>query len=96
MNPFIETLGWTLIHFLWQATLVAGALWISLRFIGAARWRYLISCCSLVALLGCAAVSMGIHWPQGNLSTLGRIQVASPANSLDMEKEENSVVTITA
>ena len=28
MNPLIDALGWTLLHFFWQGTLIAAGLWV--------------------------------------------------------------------
>ena len=59
MNPWIETTGWTLIHFVWQGTLLAlatsAALWLCRR--SAPQVRYIIACLGLVAMLGTVAAT---------------------------------------
>ena len=62
MNPLIESLGWTLIHFLWQASAIAALLWIALRFVRAARCRYPLSGGALLAMLACAAATAVHEW----------------------------------
>ena len=73
MNPLIESLGWTLIHFLWQASIIAALLWICFLLIRSARARCFLSGGSLVAMLVCAAVTAEREWqptaPQENVST---------------------------
>ncbi len=58
-TPAIETLGWTLLHFLWQGTLIA-------LILAALMWllknrhpslRYFLSCASLVIMLACPIVT---------------------------------------
>ena len=58
----IESLGWTLIHFLWQASLIAALLWIALRLIRPAGARYLLSAGALLAMLACAATTTVLVW----------------------------------
>ena len=65
-QPWTERLGWTLLHFLWQGTLVA-ALFALVRGLAggriAARGRYAIACASLLAMTGAPAVT---YWWLGN------------------------------
>jgi TRAP-type C4-dicarboxylate transport system substrate-binding protein len=58
-TPAIETLGWTLLHFLWQGTLIA-------LILAALMWllrnhhpslRYFLSCASLAIMLACPIVT---------------------------------------
>lgn len=52
-SPTAETLGWTLLHSLWQGLLIAVLLIITLRFISerAASVRYVVSCAALMAFV---------------------------------------------
>ncbi len=69
-QPWIETLGWTLLHFLWQGVLIAFglaiALWILRR--ASANARYLAG---LIALFFAAILPLGtaawIGWPSASL-----------------------------
>ncbi|MEO1525783.1 MAG: M56 family metallopeptidase [Planctomycetota bacterium] len=51
-HPTIETLGWTLIHFTWQALIIGCTAWLVLRFIhvNLVRTRYAVCCAGLIAL----------------------------------------------
>jgi len=48
-QPWVERLGWTLVHFLWQGALIA-ALYAFLRRSAGARTRYAIACVALAAM----------------------------------------------
>lgn len=70
MNLMIETVGWVLLHSLWQASCIAAVVWVALRFIrvSAAEVRYLVSCTALL-LMFLTAVATGIlHWDSLRLS----------------------------
>ena len=45
----VEGLGRTIVHSLWQATLLAGVLWLFSRAISSARWRYRLTYGTLLA-----------------------------------------------
>src|SRR5580658_7442875 len=50
-NPaVVSTLGWTLIHFLWQGALLAVVMAGALRWVGAADHRYRVALATLVAM----------------------------------------------
>src|SRR5215218_1385225 len=53
MTPLLQTAGWTLIHFVWQGTAIAGATCALLRLTRyrSAAARYVIACMSLAAML---------------------------------------------
>lgn len=53
MNDIIHAAGWTLIHFLWQGTLIGIGSAILLRMLGGARpgTRYALACAALLACL---------------------------------------------
>ncbi|MFT5324029.1 MAG: hypothetical protein ACI8P0_001889 [Planctomycetaceae bacterium] len=58
-HPFVETLGWSLIHFLWQGTLlalVAAALLLSLKNASAAL-RYGVACLAFLLMAAAPAVT---------------------------------------
>jgi beta-lactamase regulating signal transducer with metallopeptidase domain len=72
-QPWTERLGWTLLHFLWQGTLVAalyglGRAWAGGRI--SANGRYLLACASLLAMAAAPAVT---YWSLGNSSPMARI-----------------------
>lgn len=47
----VDALGWTIVHSLWQATLLGGILWITSRAINAARMRYRLAYGTLLSQL---------------------------------------------
>jgi predicted PurR-regulated permease PerM len=51
-HPFVETLGWSLIHFLWQGTLVAmlAALLLAALKNASASARYVVACFAFVLM----------------------------------------------
>ncbi len=53
--PIIDALGWTIVHSLWQATLLGGLLWITSRTISSAQLRYRLAYGTLLSqlLLSC-------------------------------------------
>lgn len=59
-QPFMQTLGWALIHFLWQGTLVAILYGVARRLLKdrAADVRYLMACGALVLLLALPVASV--------------------------------------
>jgi len=64
MRDWIDITGWTLLHFMWQGTLlglaVAGVLWICRR--RSANARYAVASGGLVALLAAPAVTAVVLW----------------------------------
>lgn len=60
--PFFDTVGWILIHFVWQATLVGVGLWLSLALVPqkSPRYRYGISVAALLAICLCPLLT-SIH-----------------------------------
>lgn len=50
-NNLIEGLGWTILHSLWQAVLLAGVLWLASHAITSARKRYWLAYGTLLAQL---------------------------------------------
>ena len=82
MNPWIEITGWTLIHFVWQGTLLtlatAAALGLCRR--ASAQVRYVVACLGLAAMLVTAAATAVIaRAPAGDISfSADRVSPADP------------------
>ena len=62
----VPRLGWTLVHSVWQGVLAAALLAVMLRMMSgaAARWRYVVSCSALAAVLLSAVATyelLGTH-----------------------------------
>jgi hypothetical protein len=48
-NEIVGTLGWTILHSLWQATLLAGLLWAGSRLTTSSVLRYRLAYSTLLA-----------------------------------------------
>ena len=83
MSPWIEVTGWTLIHFVWQGTLLALATAAALGACrrSAADIRYAIACLGLAAMLATAAATAVRGTLPGNAAFLSADQL-SPASRL--------------
>jgi beta-lactamase regulating signal transducer with metallopeptidase domain len=75
MNPWIETTGWTLIHFVWQGTLLALATAAALGLCrrASAEVRYVVACLGLAAMLVTAAAT----------AVIGRVPAGAVSFSID-------------
>lgn len=64
MSRFIDSLGWTLIHFAWQGAVIAGiaALAFAVFRNSPPRLRYLIGCGALFACITWPAFEFYGHW----------------------------------
>jgi beta-lactamase regulating signal transducer with metallopeptidase domain len=51
--PLVQSIGWALIHFVWQGTVIGVATALALRALAGARptARYAVACCSLASML---------------------------------------------
>jgi uncharacterized protein (TIGR03435 family) len=79
-QPWVERLGWTLVHFLWQGTLIA-TLYAALRSMArekSANTRYVLACWALALLLAVPALTWFILRPAETLlATAGAAHPAS-------------------
>jgi len=64
MNSAMQTVGWTLIHFVWQGAAVALVVAAALRLTErrSPNVRYLIACAGLVAMLAAPAATARLLW----------------------------------
>src|SRR3954453_6864089 len=72
-QPWTERLGWTLLHFLWQGTLVAALYALARTLAGgriSARGRYAIACASLLAMTAAPVLT---YWWLGHSGQAPRI-----------------------
>lgn len=85
-SPVIESLGWALVHFVWQAALLAGfvAFLMVLLRRGSAKTRYLIQCVTLLAMV----VSPLITW--GWIASLHRMSEPAAPSVTGSERESHS------
>ncbi len=64
MTPLLQTIGWALIHFLWQGAVIAGGASTLLRLTRqrSASVRYIIASASLLAMLAAPVVTARLMW----------------------------------
>ena len=84
-QPWVERLGWTLVHFLWQGLSIA-VLYAAARRGVARTWspnaRYLLACAALAAMLAAPLVTWTVMQPSNaNPEAAYRIRSAPPADS---------------
>jgi beta-lactamase regulating signal transducer with metallopeptidase domain len=85
----LQSLGWALVHLLWQGALVAGVLAVALTVLGrkAASARYLMACAALASMLVLPTVTGWRHYaslqaePSAPAPRVPR-QVAAPVNGV--------------
>ena len=67
MNAFVQALGWTLLHFVWQGLLIAGATALALALLRNARpeARYAVGCGALLACLAWPAAGLYLRLAGG-------------------------------
>ena len=77
-QPWIEALGWALVHFLWQGLLVWAGVALSLRLLRAARptARYAVAVAGLGLCLALPVCGMLRHLPSRPAAT--SLQAPSP------------------
>ena len=64
----IHVVGWTLVHSLWQATLIGLGVFFAVRLLrqDRASWRYGVACTGLLAIVASAAVTAFLLSSQQN------------------------------
>ncbi|MFL5347769.1 MAG: M56 family metallopeptidase [Hyalangium sp.] len=83
MNGLVlESLGWALLHLLWQGALVAAVLAVALRVLGrrAAVARYALACCALVMML---ALPMATGWRHYSTASARTVELSLTPSSID-------------
>ena len=81
-QPLVHALGWTLLHFCWQGTVVAAVLWCVLGLLGGrrSRARYGAACLALALMV---ALPLGTFARIGAAELRMRAVVWSPAIGID-------------
>ena len=88
-GPLVQSIGWALVHFVWQGALIAAAAAVVLALLRAARptTRYAIACAALIVM--CAApvvttlqLSLDADGPGSGLATSSGAPVATSARSV--------------
>ncbi len=79
MNPLVECLGWTLVHFLWQGVAIALVLAIALRLLrhGPPNHRYLAGCGALFLMVVAPAITAYFIAPRVHPSPLPTVELVS-------------------
>ena len=88
-GPLVQSIGWALVHFVWQGALIAAAAAAVLALLRAARptTRYAIACAALIVM--CAApvvttlqLSLDADGPGSGLATSSGAPAVTPARSV--------------
>jgi uncharacterized protein (TIGR03435 family) len=65
-QPWVERLGWTLVHFLWQGVLITALYAVARRWIAHSsrpNTRYVLACVTLAAMMAAPLVTWGLMRP---------------------------------
>lgn len=62
LTPAVHALGWTLVHMLWQAALVAAVVKLALLLTRRPQWRYLWALAGSLGLLAVAMATWRLEW----------------------------------
>lgn len=94
----IFTLGWTLLHFLWQGTLIALLLAVALAALrsASARARYAAASIAMVFMMACAVVTflrMNVAAPLPAPSVLAGVPPAVPPTNTELPAASSSTVS---
>ncbi|MGB8539896.1 MAG: M56 family metallopeptidase [Acidobacteriaceae bacterium] len=83
MNPHLQSLGWTLVHFCWQAAAIALAYWLADFALSRARsqTRYLLALGAMLLMLSCALSTFAYEETHANseLSSSGALSIVANA-----------------
>jgi beta-lactamase regulating signal transducer with metallopeptidase domain len=104
MNPWTETAGWTLIHFVWQGGLLTVATAAALRLCRgrSSEARYAIACLGLIAMVASPVITAALlRQPTSTLesgtgSALGSGPVSGPVTVPDSSGESGRVDAVAA
>jgi uncharacterized protein (TIGR03435 family) len=91
-QPWVERLGWTLLHFLWQGILVALVYAAARKMLRSSQSRYLLACAALVILIAAPVATFRVLAPDSAIVTnpyLGHV----PASSADAVSATNPVAS---
>lgn len=81
--PWVDVLGWTLLHFLWQGVAI-GLIYIVLRpLFGSVSARYRFGMLAFAALALCPFATVAWLWPEsGSASTSAALAISAGADSI--------------
>jgi len=80
-QPWVQTLGWTLIHFLWQGAALGLAAWLGLVLLrgASAKARYGLACAFLLLMVAAPTVTALLLQRQAPAAALAQLSVAVEA-----------------
>ncbi len=86
-QQMVERLGWTLIHFVWQAATVALLLAVALRCLrrSSSNVRYVVSCLALVLIVALPLVTMSLVEVSRPVAEAGPILKPPPVDAIPVE-----------
>src|SRR5579863_293400 len=94
-EPWVEHLGWTLLHFLWQGLAIAVLYWAVRRSSRALRpnTRYLLACAALAAMMAAPLVTWELTGPSAaGPAASYRIRSTPPAAATTSSANANATL----
>lgn len=91
-TSLLQTLGWTLLHSLWQGALIAALLFFVLLFVKSSQIRYVISCAALLLMILVPVVTFGMLFdkPTPSVETDAASDVLPTPQSLNVDMPVNA------
>jgi beta-lactamase regulating signal transducer with metallopeptidase domain len=76
-QPWVDRLGWTLIHFLWQGATIAAIYLLARRYVRAVNARYLLACTALAAMTAAPLITFLVAGSGSNSQALATATAVS-------------------
>jgi beta-lactamase regulating signal transducer with metallopeptidase domain len=84
-TSLLQTLGWTLIHSLWQGVLIAALLFFVLLFVKRSQVRYVFSCAALLLMVLIPVVTFGMLFDKPASSSETDVASDVPLNNQPLD-----------
>lgn len=93
-DPVLERVGWALLHSVWQAAAIAGALAASMRLTRSSQNRYLLACVALIlSLLAPAATVWITADPSAPVPEVRQSTAAMPRGPVNFDRPGDPTIT---
>jgi hypothetical protein len=83
-QPWVERLGWTLVHFLWQGALIAALYALARRWLASASGpttRYVLACAALAAMMAAPLVAWSLMRPSDAVPVAAHLIDRAPSTA---------------
>ena len=92
-TPVLETLGWTLLHSLWQGALIAFILFFALLLVKRSHVRYVLSCAALLLMVLFPVVTFGMLYDKPDVTVSFENQTLPTDAPLAINQNDQSIQT---